>query len=171
MESTATGSRPDRDHYFLDMVRLVASRATCIRRSVGCVLVDEHGHVLATGYNGVPRGEPHCIETPCAGASQPSGQGLHLCEAIHAEENALLQCSDVNKIFACYTTSSPCLTCMRKLRNTGVKRIVFSEVYPHVESRNLAARGEIEWVHIPYRTHRTDVESLPGIPSGGERSS
>lgn len=143
---TPSGSRPSTDQYFLQMAELVAKRGTCARRQVGCVLVDRHNHVLATGYNGVCRGAVHCIDKPCAGAHAPSGQSLHLCEAIHAEENALIQCRNVDDIHTVYCTASPCVLCMRKLVGTGVQRIVFSEAYPHVDSFLMACERGIEWV-------------------------
>lgn len=142
-----SGLRPSIDEYFAEMTRLAARRSTCVRRSVGCVLVDANHHVLATGYNGVPRGVPHCIDQRCPGASQVSGTGLTLCQAVHAEANALLQCSDVQKIHTAYVTASPCITCMRMLANTGVKRIVFLEEYPHAESRQIAIALGIDWIH------------------------
>jgi len=145
--NTPNGSRPSRDAYFVQMTALVAQRATCARRQVGCVLVNEQGHVMATGYNGVCHGAVHCIDVPCPGAKFPSGQGLHLCEAIHAEQNALLQCRDINEIHTAYVTSSPCIHCVRLLCNTGVKRVVFSEVYPHAESERVARNHGIEWIH------------------------
>lgn len=131
------------------MATLVAKRSTCARRAVGCVLTNSMGHVLATGYNGVARGRPHCIDTPCSGAEMPSGTGLHLCEAIHAEQNALIQCRNINEIDTAYVTASPCIQCMRLLTNTSVRRIVFIEEYPHAESRRLAAEAGIQWVHWP----------------------
>ena len=156
-------SRPDKDTYFLRMAQLVASRSTCLRRSVGCVLVNERGHVLATGYNGVAAGMPHCndrivtellfdnapsspehtiVEYPhaCPGAQSPSGTNLDGCQAIHAEQNALLQCRDAFEIYTCYCTASPCLTCTKLLMNTSCKRIVFIEEYPHEEARILWQR-------------------------------
>jgi dCMP deaminase len=139
------GSRPSKDAYFISMVALVATRATCIRRKVGCILVNSQGHVLATGYNGVCAGAVHCIDKPCAGASQPSGQGLHLCEAIHAEQNALIQCRNINEIHTAYVTTSPCISCIRLLANTSVTRIVFAERYPHVESERIARNKGISW--------------------------
>lgn len=142
-------SRPSSDEYFLQMAALVASRATCIRRKVGCVLVDWNNHVLSTGYNGVSRGATHCLDKPCVGAQLPSGQGLHLCEAIHAELNALVQCRNIDDIHSIYCTTSPCISCMRVIVGTGVKRIVFREEYPHPESRALAATRKIDWVHRP----------------------
>jgi dCMP deaminase len=139
------GSRPSRDAYFAELTRVVAQRATCARRAVGCVLINAEGHILATGYNGVCRGTEHCIDKPCPGAHQPSGQGLHLCEAIHAEQNALLQCRNINEIHTAFVTASPCISCMRLLVNTGVCRIVFLEEYPHDESRRLAQMLNISW--------------------------
>lgn len=149
LASTPNGSRLSADEYFLQMAELVARRSTCRRRSVGCVLVDRQNHVVATGYNGVHKGARHCIEDPCPGAALPSGTGLDKCEAIHAEQNALLQCGDVNAIYTAYCTASPCVFCMRMLANTSVRRIVFREEYPHVESQRIVERLGIEWVYRP----------------------
>jgi dCMP deaminase len=147
--NTPSGSRPSTDEYFLQMAELVACRGTCSRRRVGCVLVDRNNHVLSTGYNGVSRGSPHCTDRPCMGAGLPSGEGLHLCQAIHAEINALVQCRNIDDIYSVYTTSSPCVLCMRVIVGTGVKRIVFREAYPHVESYLMAKERDIEWLLLP----------------------
>lgn len=125
------------DEYFLRMAMLASQRATCSRRKVGCILVDGFNHVLSSGYNGVARGVPHCIDKSCSGASLPSGTGLDKCEAVHAEANALLQCHNVNDITTVYCTASPCIQCTRLLLNTGAKRVVFAEEYPHPEAREL----------------------------------
>lgn len=129
--------RLSKDEYFSELARLVSRRGTCARRLVGCVLVSSRGHVLATGYNGVPRGHQHCIDVRCAGADLPSGTGLDRCEAIHAEQNALLQCKDVNEIDTAYVTAMPCMTCTKLLLNTSCRRIVYVEPYPHEEARQL----------------------------------
>ena len=135
--------RPSIEEYFLSLAVLVSTRATCLRRSVGCVLVDKRRHVLATGYNGVAAGLPHCnasyripvppIETiypnACHGASAASGTKLDDCQAIHAEQNALLQCRDVWEIETAYVTVSPCLTCTKLLLNTSCSQVVFTERY------------------------------------------
>ena len=153
--------RPDRDPYFMKMAALIASRSTCLRRSVGCVLVNERHHVLATGYNGVAAGLSHCNEptekfldgTPklygnsCEGVKSPSGQGLDQCQAVHAEQNALLQCRNAYEIHTCYTTTLPCITCMKLLMNTSCQRIVFGMSYPHKEVvEDLASKRGIELV-------------------------
>lgn len=124
--------RPDIDAYFITMAKLVATRSTCIRRSVGCVLVDKRNHVLATGYNGVPAGSPHCNEPDgivCPGAKAPSGTQLDSCMAVHAEQNAILQCHDAYAIAKAYVTAFPCVSCAKLLLNTSCIEVVYLEPY------------------------------------------
>lgn len=143
--------RPDKHAYFMNIAKVVATRSTCRRRAVGCVLVDELGHILATGHNGVAKGEEHCNEgTPCAGWNASSGTNLDGCKAVHAEQNSMLQCADVNKIHACYCTASPCLTCVKMLMNTGCTAIWFSEKYPHPEAQELWTKNQHRlWLQLP----------------------
>lgn len=150
--------RPSRDQWAMDMAALTAKRATCLRRQVGAVLLNERGHVLATGYNGVAAGLPHCNEHDpyhetgyphaCSGAHSPSGTNLDGCQAIHAEQNALLQCRDVYSIHTCYVTASPCVTCTKLLLNTSCQRIVFLEEYPHSEARKLWEAAGRQWEQL-----------------------
>lgn len=132
--------RPSRDETWLNVAREIARRSTCLRRAVGCVLVDARGHVLSTGHNGVAAGRPHCNEhvvarnlpeypNACAGAAAPSGARLDDCEAVHAEANALLQCRAPFEIDVCYVTVSPCVPCAKLLLNTSCGRVVFLEEY------------------------------------------
>lgn len=167
MARSVSGSRIDRDEYFLQMATLVAQRATCARRKVGCVLTNYFGHVLATGYNGVAAGRPHCIDSPCPGAGLPSGQGLHLCEAIHAEQNALIQCRNTLEIYTAYCTASPCMLCIRMLMNTSCKRLVFREVYPHPEAEAQWVRGIREWIHVPEQPKGSIITGLEDGGYGG----
>lgn len=157
-------SRIGVDQWGLQLALTTAQRATCCRRSVGCVLVDMSNHVLATGYNGVASGVPHCNErnpefirgdsdkskypNACSGAFAESGTNLDGCDAIHAEQNALLQCSDVSKIVTCYCTASPCLTCVKLLMNTGCRRIVFIEKYPHSRAEEMWRDNDGEWIQL-----------------------
>lgn len=127
-------SRISKHKYFLEIAQLTSLRSTCIRRAVGCVLVNKHFHVIATGYNGVPRGHSHCNEgNPCVGANSPSGTNLSSCNAIHAEINALLQCKDINDIYIAYVTHSPCIECAKALSNTSCEQIIFLHKYAHDE--------------------------------------
>jgi dCMP deaminase len=83
----------------------------------------------------------------CEGAKYDSGEGLGKCQAIHAEQNALLQCPDIMKIHTCYTTSSPCNEqCIKLLLNTSCQRIVFLEEYSKSGKDAWLAAGR-EWVH------------------------
>lgn len=141
-------ARPDSDEYFLAIAQVVSTRATCARRRVGCVLTNDHKHIIATGYNGVAQSRPHCIDAPCKGASAASGTGLDLCEAIHAEQNALLQCPEVQSIDTVYCTHSPCLHCIKLLMNTAAKRVVFIHDYPHAQSKDLWTSMGREWIRF-----------------------
>lgn len=137
--------RPSKDQYFASMALLVATRATCARRSVGCVLVNARGHVLSTGYNGPAAGQPHCIDVPCKGACAAPGTMLEACEALHAEQNGLLQCKDVYSIDTAYVTASPCVTCTKLLMNTSCNRIVYIDEYPHPAARLLWEGAGRKW--------------------------
>ena len=55
-------NRPDKDHYYLDIAQAVAKRSTCLRRQYGAVIV-KNDEIIATGYNGSPRGETNCCDT------------------------------------------------------------------------------------------------------------
>lgn len=127
--------RPSKESYFVSMALLASSRATCPRRKVGCILTNRMGHVLATGYNGNAAGQPHCIDKPCEGALCASGCGLELCQALHAEQNALLQCKDVYHIHRAYVTDSPCTTCIKLLMNTSCHEIIFLREYVQPAAR------------------------------------
>ncbi len=156
--------RPTMDRTMLDVCAVLAKRGTCIKLQVGCVLCDAYGRVLSTGYNGVARGMPHCnavdfgiaTDLPhrhphlCAGALALPGSDL--CEAIHAESNALLQCHDPDKIVTCYTSVSPCQRCTKELLQTGCRRIVFSAHYKHnpqAEALWQRDNQHREWIHLP----------------------
>jgi len=159
--------RISRDAWAMELAQVTARRSTCLRRSVGCVLLNARGHVLATGYNGVAAGMPHCNERElcgrvdcrdeecrghphaCLGASAPSGTQLEACEAIHAECNACLQCRDVWALEACYVTVSPCVSCVKLLLNTSTQRVVFAEPYAHdAQAKELWTRAGRLWVPL-----------------------
>ncbi len=138
--------RPSVDEYFMNIAILISLRGTCARRKVGSVIINSKHHVLATGYNGVAQGLSHCVgSNKCPGASYPSGEGLDKCEAIHGEQNALLQCRDVFNIETIYITASPCVTCTKLLLNTSCERIVFLEAYPHDDAKKLWESAGREW--------------------------
>ena len=136
-------SRLPLDEYFLSIAELVAHRGTCLRRRVGCVLVNSEKHSVATGYNGVPRTFPHCFDQPCEGATSPSGVDLDKCLAVHAEVNAFLQLQDRTSDLTAYITTTPCFSCAKMIANSPVKKIVSRSWYAHTEVREILQAAKI----------------------------
>lgn len=120
--------RQPKDDYFLDMLQLIASRATCPRRQVGAIITDVAGHILSTGYNGVPTGVQHCTDLPCPGARGVAGDTA-TCYAVHAEQNALLQCADLDRARYLYVSCTPCFTCAKMIANTKIRWVISRERY------------------------------------------
>lgn len=110
------------DQTMIAIALCLAARGTCLKKSVGCVLVDTYGNIIATGYNGQPRGKPHCDPLyPC-----PAYLDANLsCKAIHAEMNAIARCHDVEKIYTAYITEEPCEKCYMMLQNTACKKVMY----------------------------------------------
>ena len=126
--------RPDWDDYFMEIAYVVAKRSTCLRRQIGALLVKDR-HILATGYNGAPRGLAHCGEVGCLREQLgvPSGERHELCRGLHAEQNTIIQAAVQGICVAgstLYCTASPCSLCAKMLINAGVERVVFDGVYP-----------------------------------------
>jgi len=126
--------RPGWDEYFMSIAKLVATRATCLRRSVGAVLVKDK-RVLSTGYNGAPSGLAHCKETGCLRKDMnvPSGERAEICRGLHAEQNAVIQAAYHGVSIAgakLYCTNLPCSICVKMLINAGISEIVYQEGYP-----------------------------------------
>lgn len=142
-------TRPTRDEWGLSLARLTATRATCHRLAVGCVLLNVRGQLLSTGYNGRASGLEHCLDRPevCPGSDGPRG-APNGCQAVHAEANALLQARDVYAIHTCYTSLSPCAPCVKLLLNTGCQRIVFGDLYPNPEGQALWTQAGRLWVQL-----------------------
>ena len=123
------------DEYFMEMAELTAKRSTCLRRNVGAVIVQDK-HIIATGYNGAPRGLAHCADLGGCLREQmgvPSGERHELCRALHAEQNAIIQAATLGNSIegsAIYVTHQPCSICAKMIINAGIKRIVVREGYP-----------------------------------------
>ena len=121
-------ARPSWEDYFLQLADLVASRSTCLRRQVGAVLVRDE-RIIATGYNGAPRGIQHCLEAGCLREKMgiPSGERYELCRGVHAEQNAIINAAYYGvstKGAVLYCTNQPCLICARMIINAGIIKVV-----------------------------------------------
>lgn len=129
--------RPNKDEYYLDIAASVAKRSTCLRRRYGAVIVN-NDEIIATGYNGSPRGEENCCDTgECWREAHhiPHGEQYEKCVSVHAEMNAIISAArkdmvggtlylmgfdDSNPIFH----AVPCTICRRLIKNAGIKRVV-----------------------------------------------
>jgi dCMP deaminase len=132
------GQRQAEWEYYLNLAQMAATRSPCLRRKVGAVLVRDK-RIIATGYNGTASGLPHC--TACK--REISGQDLHDCHAIHAEENAILQCalygpSTIGAILYC--TLQPCYHCAKLIIQAKIKEVAYIESYP--DERGIALLEE-----------------------------
>ena len=142
--------RPSGDEYFMEIVELIKTRSTCLRRQVGALIVKDK-RILATGYNGAPMGCKHCSEIGCLREklNVPSGQRHELCRAIHAEQNAIVQAAysgtSVNG-GTLYVTTQPCILCAKMAINAGIKKIVFKGDYPDELSMEMLKEAGIRVV-------------------------
>lgn len=140
------------DDYFMEITRLVARRSTCLRRHVGSIIVRDR-RILATGYNGAPRGLKHCSELGCLREKMgvPSGRMQELCRGLHAEQNAIIQAALFGVSIEnshIYTVTQPCVVCAKMIINAGIKRIVFDEPYPDQLAEDMIKEAGIELVNI-----------------------
>lgn len=117
----------------MQIAQLVKTRATCPRRQVGAVIVRDK-RILATGYNGAPRGLAHC---PVDGDKHDWPLGClragHCIRSLHAEQNALLQAAMIGvpcEGSTMYVTCQPCNTCAKMIINAGITQVIYEGDYP-----------------------------------------
>ena len=141
--------RPSWDEYFMEITDLVATRATCLRRKVGAIIVKDR-RILATGYNGPPEGVPHCDELGGCIREKlniPRGERQELSRAVHAEQNAIIQAAKMGTNIddtTLYSTNHPCFICAKMLINAGVKKIVFREGYPDKYAKKILKEADVK---------------------------
>jgi len=118
----------------MQIAELVAKRSTCMRRSVGAVIV-KNRRMLATGYNGAPSGVAHCGDVGCVRQAMgvPSGERHELCRGLHGEQNAIIQAAFHGVSIAgsvIYVTCHPCSVCAKMIINAGIREVVIRDGYP-----------------------------------------
>ena len=131
----------------MEMAYLASKRSTCLRRKVGAIIVIDK-RVLTTGYNGAPKGLPHCEETGCLREQMnvPSGQRHELCRGVHAEQNAIIQAAVFGvsvKGATIYITNYPCSVCVKMLLNAGITEIVYDQEYKDDLAIELLSQSDI----------------------------
>jgi dCMP deaminase len=130
--------RKDKVNYYLDIADTVLIRSTCMRRKYGAIIV-LNDEIIATGYNGAPRGRKNCLDIgKCLRVEMdiPSGERYELCRSVHAEANAIISASRrdmigatlylagrdarTNEVLESSSSWSPCSMCRRFIINAGI---------------------------------------------------
>ena len=129
----------------MQIARDVSTRATCLRRQVGAVIVRDL-RILTTGYNGSPRGLAHCLD---AGCHLVNG---HCIRCLHAEQNAIIQgayngVSTANSVLYC--THQPCNMCAKMIVNAGIVKVVIGGEYPDEFAMEVLNEAGIELQYMP----------------------
>ncbi len=135
------------DKYFLNICKAVSVNSKCLSRKIGAILIKDN-LIVSTGYNGPPKGIPHCgperqakesdfgdtfkeMKCPRQLLGYKSGEGLHWCIAAHAERNCLTNASRLGISTSGTTlyldTQIPCKDCLIELINAGVSEVVCVE--------------------------------------------
>jgi dCMP deaminase len=126
---TINPNRIDLDEAYLQMAEIWAKRSKANRSQVGALIVKDL-QIISDGYNGMPAGDPddtceYWDENDLAFRTKP--------EVLHAESNALLKISRNGGRgtdgATLYQTLSPCLECAKKIKQAGIKRLVFRNIY------------------------------------------
>lgn len=123
------------------MARIWAENSYCERRKVGAIIV-KNSMIISDGYNGTPSGFENICEDS-AGVTKPY--------VLHAEANAITKVARSNNSSdgaTLYVTASPCLECAKLIIQSGIKRVVFNELYRICDGIELLDRAGIECVHI-----------------------
>ncbi|HRX57262.1 MAG TPA: dCMP deaminase family protein [Eubacteriales bacterium] len=131
--------RIGKDAYYLAIAAAVARRSTCLRRQYGAVIV-KNDEIVATGYNGAPRGDPNCCDEGACWRERnniPHGEQYEKCVAVHAEANAIISASRNEMIGSTIYLSGfeggfdrpieapvPCVMCTRLIKNAGIAKVV-----------------------------------------------
>ena len=130
--------RRDKINYYLDIAETVTERATCLRRNWGAIIV-KNDEIIATGYNGAPRGRENCNNLGYCIREKlniPRGERYELCRSVHAEQNAIISVARKDCIGATLymvgkdvktgeyvEKSMPCAMCKRVIINSGIEKI------------------------------------------------
>ncbi|PGS50909.1 cytidine/deoxycytidylate deaminase family protein [Bacillus sp. AFS041924] len=162
VDSIPLGTRDDWDSYFLGQAFITSLRSTCGSRRVGAVIVSDN-RIIASGYNGYPKGAKHCIDGGCPRFAARQ-EGLldsgkysddYPCDAFHAEENAIYQLvqSGIQKTkgdnWTIYCTTAPCRACAKMINGAGITRVVYNVGYPDDYSIEYFKKYGIELTRIP----------------------
>ena len=131
------------DIRYLRMAQIWAENSYCKRRHVGALIVKDK-MIISDGYNGTPVG----FENVCEDDENHTKPYV-----LHAEANAITKVAQSNnssKNATLYVTSSPCIECAKLIIQSGIKRVVFGEIYRLTDGIELLQRAGIECVQLDF---------------------
>ncbi|HEX2954457.1 MAG TPA: cytidine/deoxycytidylate deaminase family protein [Bacillota bacterium] len=146
MEDTGRESRLSMDEIYLQICRDLAKRTNCLRRQIGCLIV-KNGQIVASGYNGAPKGLPLCSTKGCLRDELgiASGTQAEVCRGVHAEQNAIIGAGlDRASGATLYTNSFPCTVCAKLIIQAEIVRVVVGGGYPDREGIKLLKKAGIQ---------------------------
>ena len=157
--------RVDKHNYYLNIAETVAARSTCLRKTWGAVIV-KNDEIIATGYNGAPRGRNNCTTIGKCIRNElnvPRGERYELCRSVHAEANAIISASRQEMIGSTLylvgldvdsndyvKNSTSCSMCKRLVINAGITNVVVRD-----DKENYRVIQVQEWIDSD--------ESLDGV--------
>ena len=162
MVKPESGKRISKTDTYLNCAETFAYRSTCIKRKYGAVIVKDDV-VISTGYNGSPRGYENCCDLgkcPRIELGLHQGEGYGICRAIHAEANALLNCSrqqtigadlylaSVNPEDNTIHTARPCPICARTIIQAGIRNVIL-RTGDGADHYDIVPAEELKWVQEP----------------------
>ena len=131
--------RISKENYYLDIAETVLERATCLRRVYGAIIV-KNDEIIATGYNGAPRGRANCVDLGyCSREAMrvPRGERYELCRSVHAEANAIISAARRDTVGGTLylvgrdartgellPDATSCSMCRRLVINAGLEKVV-----------------------------------------------
>lgn len=129
------------DERYLRMAQIWSENSYCERRKVGAIIVRDN-MIISDGYNGTPSGFPNICEE----------NNITFPYVLHAEANAITKVARSNNSSegsTLYVTASPCMECSKLIIQSGIKRVVFSDLYRIQDGLDLLRKAGIEVVHMP----------------------
>lgn len=158
MVKSQSGERISKIDTYLNCAEVFAYRSTCIKRKYGAVIVKDDV-IISTGYNGAPRGFENCCDIgicPRMERDMHQGEGYGICRAIHAEANALLNCSRQQTLGAdlylvgvnpdnSIHKAKPCPLCARMIIQAGIQRVILRRG-EGADHYMIVSAKELEWV-------------------------
>lgn len=144
--------KPTWDEYFMNLADVVRSRADCLRRRVGAVVVKDL-RIMATGYNGTPHNITDCSQGGCLRCQKrhsgelKSGENEESCICIHAEQNAIIQAAYLGistRGATLYSTANPCSSCAKMIVNAGIVRLICKMDHHDLEGIELLKKANIQ---------------------------